>query len=194
VLQPRREREKGFQSGSGCLPTPLPLSPPPTLLAAAAGCTLKQRAFLPLFLPPHTAHTISSPRLDFLAAYLSQSPHLLLDCNPHSPEPPPCRGSTARGSPLRETSPLRLEAIQMLIGRAAHGFLLFFIRQLLMPRLLLCPLFLFGLIGDIVMALTIIIGSFGFLQSVLSRVARRAPEAGAFHAGVAYMQQVVESR
>jgi len=133
VLQPRREREKGFQSGSGCLPTPLPLSPPPTLLAAAAGCTLKQRAFLPLFLPPHTAHTISSPRLDFLAAYLSQSPHLLLDCNPHSPEPPPCRGSTARGSPLRETSPLRLEAIQMLIGRAAHGFLLFFIRQLLMP-------------------------------------------------------------
>jgi len=63
-----------------------------------------------------------------------------------------------------------------------------------MPRLLLCPLFLFGLIDDIVMALTIIIGSFGFLQSVLSRVARRAPEAGAFHAGVAYMQQVVESR
>jgi hypothetical protein len=45
-----------------------------------------------------------------------------------------------------------------------------------------------------VMALTIIIGSFGFLQSVLSWVARRTPEAGAFHAGVAYMQQVVESR
>jgi hypothetical protein len=77
-----------------------------------------------------------------LAAYLSQSPGRLLDCNPHSPEPPPCRGSTARGSPLRETSPLRLEAIQMLIGRAAHGFLLCFVRQLLIRRLLLCPSFL----------------------------------------------------
>lgn len=149
VLQPsereKREREEGFQSGSGCLPTPCPsLSPPPTLAVLCCRCSQHPKAvslFTSLPTTPHRAHHLLASPLHFLATYPSQSPRLLLDCSPHSPEPPPCRGSTARGSPLRETSPLRLEATQMLIGRAAQGFLLCFVRQLLMPRLLLCPPF-----------------------------------------------------
>lgn len=75
VLQPWRERE-GFPERQGGLPAnPSPLSPPP-YAGCSAGCTLKQRAFLPLFLPPHTAHTISSPRLHFLGYVSIHLSHL----------------------------------------------------------------------------------------------------------------------
>jgi hypothetical protein len=82
----------------------------------------------------------------------------------------------------------------MLIGRAADGFFLLFLGQFLTRGLFLCPLFLFGLLEDIAIPVTIIIGVFGLLQSVLGRAARRAPEAGAFHAGAAHMQQAAEPR
>jgi hypothetical protein len=137
------EEREGFQSGSGCLPPPLPLSLLPLRWLL---CRLHPKAaslFTSLPTTPHRAHhLLASPPLPGLRIHPSQSPRLILDCNPHSPGPPPCRGSTARGSPLRETSPLRLEAIRMLIGRAAHGFLPCFVQRLLMPRLLLCPPFL----------------------------------------------------
>lgn len=68
LAEPTDRERKGFQSGSGCLPTSPPFSP--TLAAAAAGCTLKQRAFFAsrlLFLPPpipqNTATSPQPPRL-----------------------------------------------------------------------------------------------------------------------------------
>jgi hypothetical protein len=82
----------------------------------------------------------------------------------------------------------------MLIGRVAHEFLLLFLGQFLTRRLLLCLLSLFGLIEDIGIVVTIIVGVFGLLQSVLGRAARWAPETGAFHAGAAHMQQAAEPR
>jgi hypothetical protein len=60
----------------------------------------------------------------------------------------------------------------MLIGRVAHEFLLLFLGQFLTRRLLLCLLSLFGLIEDIGIVVTIIVGVFGLLQSVLGRAAR----------------------
>jgi hypothetical protein len=51
-------------------------------------------------------------------------------------------------------------------------FFFLFLGQFLTRRLLLCPLSLFGLIEDIGIAVTIIVGVFGLLQSVLGRAAR----------------------
>jgi hypothetical protein len=137
----RERRVSRAAGGAACQPLSSLSSPLRWLL-----CRLHPKAaslFTSLPTTPHRAHhLLASPPLPGLRIHPSQSPRLILDCNPHSPEPPPCRGSTARGSPLRETSPLRLEAIRMLIGRAAHGFLPCFVQRLLMPRLLLCPPFL----------------------------------------------------
>ncbi|KAF8748260.1 hypothetical protein HU200_013005 [Digitaria exilis] len=91
-MQPKRE---GFPERQR-----LPANPSPSGRCRCR-CRLQPKAASLFTSLPTTPHRTPSPRLvslrlHFLAAYLSQSPRRLLDCIPHSSEPPPCRGSTAR--------------------------------------------------------------------------------------------------
>jgi hypothetical protein len=106
-----------LQSACQTKPNPLPLVVPAALCSAAGGCTctLKQRAFLPLFptTPGHTAHTIHL--LHFLPGlWATYYPSVSVTSPPPPPPPPPPRlrpslamsGLYSQGfSPARNLSP-----------------------------------------------------------------------------------------